>query len=170
VAYRFDRAGRCTHLAVDGDVRGDVSVLSCSPDAVVLEVDGVARRYEVEEAGSTTFVDGPDGSSVLTEVARFPLPGSQLAAGALVAPLPGTVVKVAVTVGDPVAAGDTLVAIEAMKMEHEVRTPSDGTVTEVHVSAGEQVEAGRLLVVVDSPNADDPDADDPDADAPGAGA
>jgi propionyl-CoA carboxylase alpha chain len=83
-------------------------------------------------------------------VERFPLPGAQLAAGALVAPLPGTVVKVAVAVGDPVSAGDTLVAIEAMKMEHEVRAPLAGTVSEVHVAAGEQVEAGRLLVVVDA--------------------
>ncbi len=156
VAYRFDGAGRCTYLALDGDVRGDVAVLSCAADAVVLEVDGVSRRYEVAQAGPTTFVDGPDGSGVLTEVERFPLPGSQLAAGALVAPLPGTVVKVAVAAGDPVAAGDTLVAIEAMKMEHEVRAPSEGIVTEVHVTAGEQVEAGRLLVVIDGPGGDGP--------------
>jgi propionyl-CoA carboxylase alpha chain len=54
-----------------------------------------------------------------------------------------------------VAAGDTLVAIEAMKMEHEVRAPTGGTVTEVHVTAGEQVEAGRLLVVVDDGGGED---------------
>ena len=70
--------------------------------------DKVARRYEVQRMGLTVFVDGPDGSTVLTEIERFPLPGSQLAAGALVAPLPGTVVKVAVAAGDPVTAGDTL--------------------------------------------------------------
>ncbi|HUY23139.1 MAG TPA: biotin carboxylase N-terminal domain-containing protein [Acidimicrobiales bacterium] len=149
VSYQFDRAGRCTAVAVDGEERGDISVGSCAPGAVVLAVDGVSRRYDVERAGPRTFVDGPDGSSVLTDVERFPLPGAQLAAGALVAPLPGTVVKVAVGTGDLVAAGDTLVAIEAMKMEHEVRAPTGGTVTEVHVVAGEQVEAGRLLVVVD---------------------
>jgi acetyl/propionyl-CoA carboxylase alpha subunit len=149
VAYQFDRTGRCVHLAVDGDTLDDVSVSSCRPDAVVLVVSGVGRRYEVGRAGAVAFVDGGDGSSTLTEVERFPLPGTQLAAGALVAPLPGTVVKVAVEVGDAVAAGDTLVAIEAMKMEHEVRAPSAGTVAEVHVAPGEQVEAGRLLVVVD---------------------
>ena len=110
----------------------------------------MSRRYGVERAGSTAFVDGSDGASALTEIERFPLPGSQLAAGALVAPLPGTVVKVAVAAGDPVTAGDKLVAIEAMKMEHEVRAPADGTVTEVHVAEGEQVEAGRLLVVIDA--------------------
>ena len=120
-------------------------------------------------SGATAFVDGPDGATVLTEIERFPLPGSQLAAGALVAPLPGTVVKVAVAVGDPVTAGDTLVAIEAMKMEHEVRAPSDGTVTEVHVAAGEQVEAGRLLVVIDGAGVDGAGTDRSGADGAGTG-
>jgi propionyl-CoA carboxylase alpha chain len=160
VAYRFDRTGRCTFVSVDGEVRGDVSVGPCGSDAVVLAVagapgePGVARRYEVERAGSVTFVDGADGATVLTELERFPLPGTQLGAGALVAPLPGTVVKVVVSVGDLVSAGATLVAIEAMKMEHEVRAPADGTVTEVHVAEGEQVDAGRLLVVVAGPQGD----------------
>ncbi|HVA02924.1 MAG TPA: biotin carboxylase N-terminal domain-containing protein [Acidimicrobiales bacterium] len=155
VDYRFDGAGSCTLVAVDGNHRDDISILSCTPDAVVLAAQGVSRRYEVERVGPSSFVDGPDGSSTFIEVERFPLPGSQLAAGALVAPLPGTVVKVAVTVGDAVRAGDTLVAIEAMKMEHEVRAPSDGTVTEVHVTPGEQVESGRLLVVIDGPDPDE---------------
>ncbi len=154
IDYRFDRAGTCTLVAVDGARRDDISVLSCAPDAVVLAAEGVSRRYEVARVGITAFVDGSDGSSTFVEIERFPLPGSQLAAGALVAPLPGTVVKVAVAAGDAVSAGDTLVAIEAMKMEHDVRAPSDGTVTEVHVSAGEQVEAGRLLVVIDGPDPD----------------
>ena len=64
------------------------------------------------------------------------------------APLPGTVVKVAVVAGDVVSSGDTLIAIEAMKMEHEVKAATGGTVAEVHVAAGEQVESGRLLVVI----------------------
>jgi acetyl/propionyl-CoA carboxylase alpha subunit len=154
VAYRLDRTGRCTFVSVDGEERGDIVVDVCTPDAVVLGIGGVRRLYEVDRLGPVTFVDGSDGASVLNEVERFPIPGAELAAGALVAPLPGTVVKVAVAAGDPVTAGDTLVAIEAMKMEHEVRAPTDGTVTEVHVTAGEQVEAGRLLVVIDGAGED----------------
>jgi propionyl-CoA carboxylase alpha chain len=149
VAYRFDRAGRCCELTVGGVPFAAVEVTSTAPDHVVVSLDGVSRRYDVDRDGATTFVDGPDGSTVLVETERFPLPGSQLAAGALTAPLPGTVVKVAVARGDLVAAGDTLVAIEAMKMEHEVRAPTGGTVAEVHVYEGDQVEAGRLLVVID---------------------
>ena len=149
VTYQFDRAGTCRRVTVDGEELEQLAVTSCSPEAVVLSVGGVARRFDVDRHGDRLFVDGAGGSSVLRAAERFPLPGAQLAAGALVAPLPGTVVKVTVTAGDVVAAGDSLVAIEAMKMEHEVRAPAAGTVTEVHVSAGEQVDAGRLLVVID---------------------
>jgi propionyl-CoA carboxylase alpha chain len=148
VEYRFDRTGRCAVLVVDGDPSA-LEVRSATPDVVVLVDAGVDRRYRVHRVGGTSFVDGPDGASALAEVERFPLPGSQLGAGSLVAPLPGTVVKVHVGVGDTVEAGDTLVAIEAMKMEHEVHTPLSGTVSEVHVASGDQVEAGRLLVVVE---------------------
>jgi len=149
VGYAFDRTGRCEQVQVDGEALAGVRVLEASPTEVTIESDGVLRRYAVHRHGETTWVDGPDGSSLLTDVERFPLPGASMAAGSLVAPLPGTVVRVAVAVGDAVAAGDVLVAIEAMKMEHDVHAASDGTVTEIHVSPGEQVEAGRLLVVVD---------------------
>ncbi|HUI02536.1 MAG TPA: biotin carboxylase N-terminal domain-containing protein [Acidimicrobiales bacterium] len=149
VTYRFDRAGLCTLVTVGGEELVGLEVTSCTPDVVVLSVAGVARRVHVARDGDRLFVDGAGGASVLRARERFPLPGAQLAEGALVAPLPGTVVKVTVSVGDTVAAGDTLVAIEAMKMEHEVQAPAPGTVTEVHVGAGEQVEAGRLLVVID---------------------
>jgi acetyl/propionyl-CoA carboxylase alpha subunit len=148
IGYRFDRRGRCVAVTTNGAPRPDIEVVTGTGDIVVLGVDGVIRRYEVQWAGPSAWVDGPDGSTALTEIPRFAVPGSTLAVGALVAPLPGTVVKVAVAAGDVVQAGDTLIAIEAMKMEHEVKASTGGTVSEVHVEAGEQVEAGRLLVVV----------------------
>ena len=148
IGYDFDRRGRCATVAVNGVTRDDIEVTAGDPAQVVVSVNGVIRRYRVHRVGAQAWVDGPDGSSALTEMARFALPDSQLAAGALVAPLPGTVVKVAVAAGDRVRSGDALIAIEAMKMEHEVKAITDGTVAEVHVTAGEQVESGRLLVVI----------------------
>jgi biotin carboxyl carrier protein len=62
--------------------------------------------------------------------------------------MPGTVLRVSATVGDEVRAGDGLVVLEAMKMEHAVKAVADGTVTEVLVVAGGQVDAGAVLVVV----------------------
>ncbi len=63
--------------------------------------------------------------------------------------MPGTVLRVDVRAGDVVAAGDTLVVLEAMKMEHAVKALAGGTVTELLVTAGQQVEAGAVLAVVE---------------------
>jgi biotin carboxyl carrier protein len=63
--------------------------------------------------------------------------------------LPGLVVTVAVAVGDPVATGDRLVVIEAMKMQNEIRSPRNGVVAAVLVEAGVAVTAGALLVRID---------------------
>ena len=160
VTYCFDRSGRCAEVdcRAEGDVGPGpgVEVMSAESTKVVLCSGGVVRAYSVNRVGSQIYVDGPDGSSALTQVARFPLPGSQLDPGSLVAPLPGTIVRVHVAAGDRVAAGDTLLAIEAMKMEHEIRAGHDGIVAEIAVVAGDQVEAGRLLVVVNENESEPP--------------
>ncbi len=133
VAYRYDRKGRCAEVASELEGEGDdagpvsgVEVLSAWAGTVVLSADSIVRSYGVHRVGQQSYVDGPDGSSVLTTVERFPLPGSQLDPGSLVAPLPGTVVRVHVAKGDTVSSGDVLVAIEAMKMEHEIRGGTRG--------------------------------------------
>ena len=65
-----------------------------------------------------------------------------------VADLPRLRLRPAAQVGATVAAGDVLVVLEAMKMEHAVRAGAAGSVAEVHVAAGDQVDAGALLAVV----------------------
>jgi len=75
---------------------------------------------------------------------------AELPAGSLVAPMPGAVGRLAVTVGQEVAAGDLLLTLEAMKLEHTVHAPASGVVTELYVEPGRQVEAGDVLAVVDS--------------------
>jgi propionyl-CoA carboxylase alpha chain len=64
--------------------------------------------------------------------------------------MPGSVVRVAVAAGDRVGAGQVLVVLEAMKMEHAVSAGAPGTVVEVGVAEGDQVETGRVLVVVEA--------------------
>jgi biotin carboxyl carrier protein len=68
---------------------------------------------------------------------------------ALTTPMPATVVRIAVEPGQPVAAGDVLIALEAMKMELPIRAPRDGIVRAVHCHVGEIVEAGRALVEIE---------------------
>ncbi len=65
--------------------------------------------------------------------------------------MPGNVVRVHTEPGRAVRAGDPLLVLEAMKMEHVIRAPSDGTVTEVRVVPGQQVDAGVVLAVVEDP-------------------
>jgi len=124
---------------------------SCTADRVDLSLDGVRRVVRVDRDGGTRYADSSLGASVLAEQPRFPLPDSEVAAGSLVAPMPGTVVRVAAVPGDAVAAGQVLVVLEAMKMEHSVRSPHDGTVAEVRVSAGQAVDSGTVLAVLDAP-------------------
>jgi acetyl/propionyl-CoA carboxylase alpha subunit len=131
------------------DVDG-VVVVSSAPDLVVLEVDGVQRRCAVAIVGDRVDVDSSLGSSTFTVVPRFVEPGSALAAGSLVAPMPGSVVRVEVAAGDAVVAGQRLLVLEAMKMEHPILAPADGTVTSVEVTVGQQVDRGQVLVVLDA--------------------
>ena len=64
--------------------------------------------------------------------------------------MPGSILRVLVEVGDVVVAGQPLLAMEAMKMEHQVVSPVGGTVAEVFVKAGQQVDSGQPLVRIES--------------------
>ncbi|MET7807366.1 acetyl/propionyl/methylcrotonyl-CoA carboxylase subunit alpha [Micromonospora chersina] len=162
VRYRLDRTGSLADWAVSpasastgrdgsaagGDAAPDVTVVEAAPDRVVLDADGTRRVFRVHRVGSEVFVDGPDGAASLTELPRFPLPTAELAAGSLLAPLPGAVTRVHVEVGQRVTAGDLLLTLEAMKLEHPVLAPTDGVVAELPVPAGGQVDTGAVLAVV----------------------
>jgi propionyl-CoA carboxylase alpha chain len=94
-------------------------------------------------------VQTPRGDVELRILPRFEVPGADGPSGGLVAPMPGKVTLLHVRVGDVVRAGETLLVLEAMKMEHPIRAPEDGVVAEVRVAVGEQVENGALLLVVE---------------------
>ena len=120
--------------------------------ASLLDVNGVRRTYQVHRADGRTFVDGPDGSSAFRDVPRFADPNAVAHAGSLLAPMPGTVVRVLAGTGDAVTAGAALVVLEAMKMEHTVAAPVDGIVGEMRVAPGDQVETRQVLAVVEEPD------------------
>lgn len=121
-------------------------VVDVSPDRVRLDVDGVVRRYDVAEYGDGTV---HVNAYRLTARPRFTDPAELTAPGSLLAPMPGTVVRVAdVEPGARVEAGQPLVWLEAMKMEHRIAAPASGTLTALHAAPGHQVEVGALLAVV----------------------
>ena len=69
--------------------------------------------------------------------------------GGQIAPMPGAIRVVAVTVGDQVTVGQTLIVMEAMKMEHTISAPGSATVIEVRCAVGDQVDNGQVLVVLE---------------------
>ena len=162
VEYAITRQGLTAAVnggALDSVLR-EAKPTSADGTTVILETEGLRRTFRIRAiTGESPLAAGPvarvhvagsDGSVTLTEVPRFPEPSAQIAPGSLTASMPGSVVRVLVSDGDVVAAGQPVVVLEAMKMEHTLTAPAAGTVTAVAVSVGAQVETGSLLVVVGS--------------------
>jgi propionyl-CoA carboxylase alpha chain len=147
VTYRFDRDG--LRATVAGKPVAEAKLLSATPARVDLACAGIRRIVDVTRVGTTAYVDSPLGHDALVEVERFPDPSATAHAGSLLAPMPGTVVRVAAAVGDSVEAGAAIITIEAMKMEHAIRAPVAGIVTALPVTAGSQVDSGAVLAVVE---------------------
>ncbi|MDX3351320.1 acetyl/propionyl/methylcrotonyl-CoA carboxylase subunit alpha [Streptomyces anthocyanicus] len=139
VRYGHTRTG----LTAEG-----VRVVHAGPDRVVLEADGVQRPFDIARYGDHVHVN----TTRLTALPRFPDPTTQHAPGSLLAPMPGTVVRVAegLTEGTTVQAGQPLLWLEAMKMEHRITAPVTGRLTALPAGLGRQVEMGALLAVVES--------------------
>jgi propionyl-CoA carboxylase alpha chain len=141
VRWRVDRSGLHGH---DGVVLVDVS-----PREVVLDVDSVRHRYAVRRYDDEVYVDTPDGGVRFAIAPRFVDPADQVVAGSLVAPMPGTIARLAVAAGDRVSAGAPVLWLEAMKMQHQINAPADGVVTELPVAVGQQIDVGAVLAVVE---------------------
>ncbi|WP_406170649.1 acetyl/propionyl/methylcrotonyl-CoA carboxylase subunit alpha [Streptomyces sp. NBC_00996] len=137
VHYRHTREG----LTADG-----VRVVHADAALVVLEVGGVRRKFEVARYDDQVFVN----ATALTALPRFPDPAAERAPGSLLAPMPGTVVRVSegLAAGAAVRAGEPLLWLEAMKMEHKISAPITGTLSALYAAPGQQVEVGALLAVV----------------------
>lgn len=147
VTYVIGRSG--VSATVGGTELAGLVVFGASPEGADLELGGVRRRVEVHIEGDEVYVDSALGSSTLRRLPRFPTVAGALGAGSLVAPMPGTVARVAVEAGAEVGAGEVVVVIESMKMEHSLRAPVAGRISEVRVAPGTQVEAGAVLAVLE---------------------
>ena len=144
---------------IDGaSVEARVDDLAGTPVKLVTlggEVHRVAARRGEGRGRYTLWIDGHryevDALDERTHAIRALSGAGAAAAGPapLKAPMPGLVVRVHVAPGDPVAPGQGLIAIEAMKMENELRSTSAGRVKAVHVAVGQAVEKGALLVEIE---------------------
>jgi propionyl-CoA carboxylase alpha chain len=144
VDYRRRRDG-----AFEVDGVGTARVLSWSPSYIDVDVNGRRNATRVTRSDDHLYVQASRGTVTFEIVPRFVVPGVGAAPGGLTAPMPGAIIDVRVVTGQHVTAGETLVVIEAMKMEHVISAPSSGTVTSVLVATGQQVENGVALLTLE---------------------
>lgn len=118
---------------------------------LIVTVNGVAYNVTVEEgtgAPVATPAIAPAPAPAAAPAAPAPAPAAPAGAAGAVsvnAPMPGNILDVKVKPGDSVKAGDTLLILEAMKMENEISAPQDGTIASVDVRKGDVVDSGALL-------------------------
>jgi acetyl-CoA/propionyl-CoA carboxylase biotin carboxyl carrier protein len=118
---------------------------------LVVDLDGIARRYACAVAPDGALWLGRDGRAFrIREQAPSEqrLTGDPIGGGPVCSPMPGTVTVVAVTEGRRVAAGDRLVIVEAMKMEHVLTAPVDGVVRDLRATAGGPVARDEVLLTI----------------------
>ncbi|MFB0902168.1 MAG: biotin carboxylase N-terminal domain-containing protein [Acidimicrobiales bacterium] len=130
---------------VDADLRTGV---------LTIEIDGVRNQHRVTETEDSLVVQSPGGTVEITVIGRFPDYALVTVAGGQMAPMPGKVSSVHVVAGDSVQAGQSLVIMEAMKMEHTITAPIASVVSEVRCAVGDQVDNGQVLVILEEPDGD----------------
>jgi biotin carboxyl carrier protein len=151
-------AAGCYRVIVDGHAHVvDAARIGSFGLSLLMDGAGISRDVQISPGSAPgemlVRLDGLSATALVDgrRSGRASADGGTHARGeqAVVAPMPGRVVRLLVSRGDDVAARQGVVVVEAMKMENELRAPRAGRVKEVTVAAGASVEAGRVLVVIE---------------------
>ncbi|UYP18898.1 acetyl/propionyl/methylcrotonyl-CoA carboxylase subunit alpha [Rhodococcus sp. Z13] len=168
VSFRLSSGDRTEHVHLTGTPRnGRVDVEGGQSHSITVDLDGSTlavvldgrrHNYRVAESDGAIWLADGRGSVAVREVQEASVRGDDAHAGDadITSPMPGAVIAVSVASGDTVTAGQTLVVVEAMKMEHSLTAPVDGVV-ELFAAPGEQVKVDQLLARV-VPHADTEEA------------
>ena len=132
------------------EVMGSIcEIYHCDIAGIDVEIDSHRFYAHVTEAGSEITINMPFGDVNASVLPRFIEPGNDVPEGSLIAPMPGKVIDVKVKKGSKVKAGDTLVIIEAMKMEHAIKATETGKIAKVMIKLNDQVDNGATLLVLE---------------------
>ena len=163
--YEIEVGGRTRHITVTRTgATFAVSVDGHTWQVDAARIDGQSLSLILDNAASKETIVTPDPATGALTVSVDGIPvavtldgrrhvgrgGETVGSGPqrMTAPMPGKVVRILVKPGDAVSARQSVVVVEAMKMENELRAARDGTVAEVHAREGQSVEAGALLIVI----------------------
>ena len=132
----------------------NVTINEVNDTTAQVEVNGVAYNVEWEKpaAPKPVVVAKPAAPAAKPAPAptTAPAPAASAAGGyAIKTPLPGVIIDIKVNVGDPVAKGQTVAVLEAMKMENNIDAERDGKITEIKVNKGDSVMEGAILVTIE---------------------
>lgn len=137
------------------NIRGseyDVSVMKIEGTKAKIEVNGthydVDIQQEMQASKTPTLVRSKHVASHEFDKAKTSKPTDKKGAGFIKAPLPGTILEMKVKEGDEVKIGDTLLIMEAMKMENDIKTDKQGKVQSIKVNVGDSVLEGEVLVEI----------------------
>ena len=132
------------------EVMGSIcEIYHCDIAGIDVEIDSHRFYAHVTEAGSEITINMPFGDVNASVLPRFIEPGNDVPEGGLIAPMPGKVIDVKVKKGSKVKTGDTLVIIEAMKMEHAIKATETGKIAKVMIKLNDQVDNGATLLVLE---------------------
>jgi propionyl-CoA carboxylase alpha chain len=132
------------------EVMGSIcEIYHCDSFGIDMEIDSHRFYAHITEAGNEIIINMPFGDVNVSVLPRFIEPGNDVPEGGLIAPMPGKVIDVKVKKGSKVKAGDTLVIIEAMKMEHSIKATETGKIAKVMIQLNDQVDNGATLLVLE---------------------
>ena len=132
------------------EVMGSIcKIYHCDSFGIDIQIDSHRFYAHITEAGSEIVINMPFGDVNASVLPRFIEPGNDVPEGSLIAPMPGKVIDVKVKKGSKVKAGDTLVIIEAMKMEHAIKATETGKIAKVMIKLNDQVDNGATLLVLE---------------------
>ena len=147
--YRHVDGSQRFTVSGEGAEAVEVRIVDEADGGVTLEIDGLVRTWRWARIGARVWLHDGAESWELTRLPRFPDAEAVEEAGSCLAPMPGRILQVLVEVGRAVEAGDSLMILEAMKMEHRISAPAAGIVREVLAGVGDQVDADAALVLVE---------------------
>jgi 3-methylcrotonyl-CoA carboxylase alpha subunit len=147
IDFTMDYSGRTPILIFD-DERHAVEVLGLESQRLRLSIEGKPHELRFHRAASQLFIDVGGHHLSLAEPSYDQASGETQGQGAVRAPMPGRVLKLEVAAGKIVRAGESLLVLEAMKMEHILRAPVAGRLANIAVAEGQQVAEGDLLCTI----------------------